>query len=278
MVTDYEARMLRVLAYIHENPAGDLSLDTLAGVAAMSRFHWHRVFRGMTGETCAQAARRIRLHRAACWLVQTEWSLAEVAGRCGYPTTQSFSRAFREGYGASPGRFRQRGELRPPLLRSHPGENIMFDVKIEDRPSYRLAAMAHEGPYPEIGKIFEQVSAIIGARGLWPHARGMMGVYYDDPAAVPAAQLRSHAGVLLDDAAVIAAPLEEIRTDAGEWAILTFKGPYAGLQAAYDYLWGKWLAESGREPRDAPAVENYLNSPAKVRPDDLLTEICLPLK
>ena len=46
----YEKRLLRVISYIHDNPAGDLSLDTLADVAAMSRFHWHRVFSAMMGE------------------------------------------------------------------------------------------------------------------------------------------------------------------------------------------------------------------------------------
>ncbi len=39
MPSDYENRMLRVLEHIHANPAGDLSLDALADVAAMSRFH-----------------------------------------------------------------------------------------------------------------------------------------------------------------------------------------------------------------------------------------------
>jgi len=53
MPSPYETRILRVLAYIHDNPTADLSLDRLADVAAMSRFHWHRVFRAMTGETCA---------------------------------------------------------------------------------------------------------------------------------------------------------------------------------------------------------------------------------
>ena len=70
MAASYEDRMLRVVAYIHDNPAGDLSLDALADVAAMSRFHWHRVFHAMTGETCAQAVRRVRLHRASVMLVQ----------------------------------------------------------------------------------------------------------------------------------------------------------------------------------------------------------------
>lgn len=56
----YEDRLMRVLRYIHDNPTADLSLDRLADVAALSRFHWHRVFHAMTGETCAQAVRRVR--------------------------------------------------------------------------------------------------------------------------------------------------------------------------------------------------------------------------
>lgn len=56
---EYEVRLLRVLAHIHDHVDGDLSLDALADVACMSRFHWHRVFRAMTGETLADAVRRI---------------------------------------------------------------------------------------------------------------------------------------------------------------------------------------------------------------------------
>ena len=99
-MASYERRMIRVIEHIHADPAGDLSLDRLAEVAAMSRFHWHRVFHGMTGETCAQAVRRVRLHRAACWLVQTDWPVTQVAARAGYPDRHAFQRAFKAAYGA----------------------------------------------------------------------------------------------------------------------------------------------------------------------------------
>lgn len=41
---DYEDRIMRVISYIEANLAEDLSLDTLADVAALSRVHFHRVF------------------------------------------------------------------------------------------------------------------------------------------------------------------------------------------------------------------------------------------
>lgn len=91
MSLTYEQRVLRVLQYIHENPSEDLSLDALADIALMSRFHWHRVFHAMTGETCAQAVRRIRLYRAATWLSNSDTPVAEIASRVGYPNVQSFN-------------------------------------------------------------------------------------------------------------------------------------------------------------------------------------------
>ena len=60
--------------------------------------------------------------------------------------------------------------------------------------------------------------------------------------------------------------------------MLTYKGPYASIKVAYDYLFGRWLAETGREPDDAPCYEHYLNGPDDTPPDELLTEICLALK
>ena len=65
---------------------------------------------------------------------------------------------------------------------------------------------------------------------------------------------------------------------AGRHAVLTFTGPYAGLQAAYDQLFGIWLPQSGETPADSPVFEVYLNSPMDTAPTDLVTEICLPLR
>jgi AraC family transcriptional regulator len=58
---------------------------------------------------------------------------------------------------------------------------------------------------------------------------------------------------------------------------LRHKGPYSDMRAAYEWLYGTWLVQSGREAVDAPVFEEYLNSPKETAPSELLTEICLPL-
>lgn len=273
----YEDRLLRVLTYIHDNPAGDLSLDRLADEAAMSRFHWHRVFRAMTGETCAQAVRRMRMNRAAAWLIQKDWSIDQVAARCGYPNAASFARAFAEDFGQRPGPFREAGRLRPPLSKPDPEDFPMHPTEIRTEPKRRLATLRHKGAYYTIGQSFEKFGAICEARGLWPQVGPVIGVYLDNPEAVPEAELTSLAGAEWhgDD---IPEGMEEWAVDGGKTAVMTYKGPYSGLAAAYQTLFGQWLPESGEEPADAPCYEISLNNPRTTAPEDLLTEICLPLK
>lgn len=277
MTNTYETRLIRVLDYIHDNPAGDLSLDALADVAALSRFHFHRVFQAILGETAAQSVRRMRMHRASVALVQTDLSLAKIARLVGYPNLASFTRSFAESYGTPPAAFRAKGELRPLLPTFAIGEPLMHPVEIRQEPTRRLGAMPHQGPYQEIGRAFEKLSAVVGARGLFAQAGQMIGVYYNDPDITPLADLNSHAGFVFPPTTTLDPPIATLTLPAGRHAVLLYKGPYTGLPKAYEQLFKNWLPSSGETPANAPAFEIYLNSPMDTEPEQLLTEICLPL-
>ncbi|NOD75674.1 MULTISPECIES: GyrI-like domain-containing protein [unclassified Ruegeria] len=277
MPTSYEDRVLRVLAYIHDNPAGDLSLDALADVAAMSRFHWHRVFRALTGETCAQAVRRVRLHRAATWLVQSDKAISDIALSVGYPNPSSFARAFSEAYGSSPAAFRKAGQFLPAHPDFKTGGYPMHPVTTRTEPARRVVALPHKGAYSEIGKSFEAFGAMCESRQLWPQIGPVLALYFDSPDDVPEDQLRSYAGAEFRGENTPEG-LDELSIPGGKTAVLTYKGPYSGIAAAYHSLFGNWLPESGEEPADQPCYEIYLNDPRDTAPEDLLTEICLPLK
>lgn len=278
MTNANERRLLRVLDHIHDNPAGDLSLDALSDVAAMSRFHWHRVFRAMTGETLAQAVRRIRMQRASYLLVMTDQPLAAIAASVGMDSLPSFTRCFTEAFLMSPTAFRKRGELRPFARTPTPRRDPMYPVTIRSEAPIRLAAVPHKGAYHQISRAFQTLSGLMASRNLFPHAGRMIAVFHDDPQSVPEPDLRSQAGFEITGSADLSAPLEEVTLAGGRQAVLTYTGPYAGLPAAYDELFGLWLPQSGEEPADAPSFEVYLNTPMDTAPEDLVTELHLPLK
>lgn len=153
----------------------------------------------------------------------------------------------------------------------------MAEFEIRHMAPTRLAALPHQGAYTEIGAAFQQIAAMFAARGLWPQARGMVGVYYDDPTSVPEAELRSHAGVRVEEGFEMPDVLEDVTLAAGEHAVSLYKGPYAGLPDAWSALYGGALPASGRMPANLPSFEIYLNDPTETAPEDLLTEICVPL-
>ena len=168
MPNPLERRLLRVIDHIHRNPAGDLSLDARAEVAAMSRFHWHRCCRVLTGETVAQHVRRIGLERAAMPLIGTPDRVARIARAVGDPNAASFARAFRDRLGRATTAFRRRGlppdTHLPPALKAF----TMFPVEIIPRPALRLAALEHRGDDNRIGESFAKLSAHLAANGHMP--------------------------------------------------------------------------------------------------------------
>lgn len=144
-----------------------------------------------------------------------------------------------------------------------------------------VLSVEHIGPYPEIGRAFEVLSRWLGERNLFGPDTRCIGIFYDDPDATPAPQLRSKACFALGAgplAVEAAAPVERTVIAGGDYAVLVHRGPYQNLKDTYDWLYGSWLPNSGREAADAPSFELYLNSPENAKPVDLLTEIHLPLR
>lgn len=142
----------------------------------------------------------------------------------------------------------------------------------------RLAAIRHVGPYNRIGPAFSELGKIAGAAGLFGFPGAVMvGVYHDDPRTTPAGQLRSAAGVVIPDSAVVPAGLVEERIEPGVFAVLTHTGSYDGLPGAWQRAIAS-VTENGRTLRHAASYEIYLNDPTQVAEAELKTEIYLPIE
>jgi AraC-like DNA-binding protein len=99
-------RVATALRRIEAEPAQRLSLDELAAEAAMSQFHFLRVFEQVVGVTPAQYVLRTRLRRAAVELRGSGESITSIAGACGFADLSTFNRQFRRAMGVSPSAFR----------------------------------------------------------------------------------------------------------------------------------------------------------------------------
>lgn len=276
--TRYEDRLRRVVDYIHDHLDGELDMATLAGVAAMSPYHWHRIYSARYGETVFETVKRLRLQRAAADLAHGEMPIAKVATRAGYSAQPSFARAFKSVFGKPPALYRRAGSHTRFDPNSPEGKAIMYDVEIRTLPDLNVVAVPHEGDYMQIGRAFGTLSGVLAGRGLMKPDMAMIAIYLSDPDTVPVAKLQSLAGVTTDSADSAEPPLVGTEIRGGRYAVLRHKGPYADMRAAYRWLLGTWLVQSGEEAADAPLFEIYLNTPGDTPPLELRTDIHLPLE
>jgi AraC family transcriptional regulator len=276
--TDYEDRLNRVTAYIYDHLDSDLDYQTLADVAAMSPYHWHRIYHAMRGETAIATARRLRLQRASVELAQTDAPIEAIGSRAGYGGAPAFTRAFAEAFGIPPAKYRQSGshaDFKPGQLSS---PRATFAIEIRKLLPLPLLSLPHPGSYMQIGRTFEALLGHAAAQGLLPSQVRMIAIFEDDPLSTPEEDLRSRAAFVAHENERGRPPLELIESWGGDVAVLPHIGPYADMRAAYLWLFGTWLPQSGREAANAPVMEEYLNNPRDTPPSQLLTELCLPLR
>ncbi|MGQ3071606.1 MAG: AraC family transcriptional regulator [Ferrovibrionaceae bacterium] len=262
----YAERIARVQSFISDHLDDDLDLDALAELACLSPFHFHRIYRSMTGETLAGTLRRLRLHRAAGQLIAGRVAIARVATGAGYGSVTAFRRAFQACYRATPATYR-----------ASAARATLPAVTIGRQPALVVAAIRHQGPYMEIGRAFERLISWAAGHGLLAARPRSFGIYFDDPQSKPASQLRSAAALLVPGGGALAAGMEWLAIAGGRYAEVEFRGPYAELERAYRGLYGVWLPGSGEEAADGPCVEEYLNDPRNHLPSDWLTAVRLPL-
>jgi AraC family transcriptional regulator len=295
---DYRARLGRVLQHLTLHLDADHRVGDLARIAHFSPFHFHRIFRGVTGESVAGLVRRLRLERAALALRRSDASVIAVALDAGYGSPEAFARAFQQGFGLTPSDFRRAlspGAYAPPLslpLRLDPESlavtlepltgGTAMDVHIEEIPARLAACVRHVGPYEEVGPSYDRIVGWARANNLLgPGAIGI-GLSYDDPESVPREKLRYDACLTLPEPlpAGIAVPdgIRIERIAGGRYAVHLLKGPCRLISETFRRIFGLWLPQSGEEVGDRPCMEVYLKSPALVPEAEMETKICVPLR
>jgi AraC family transcriptional regulator len=288
---EYVKRILSVLVFIQKNLDDERSLEEYARVAYFSPYHFHRIFRGMVGESLHEHIRRLRLERAATRLKRTDRSIIEIALEAGYETHEAFTRAFRTLCGCSPSHYR-----RDKSLALAPGTGVHYqedgstndlqlplggesmEVRVERVEPMLVAFVRHVGPYHEVNIAWERLCMRLGKDGLLGPGTKFIGICYDDPEVTAPEKTRYDACVTVDRDFVAEDDVGVQTIGGGEYAVTTHVGPYNLLGQTYAKLLGQWLPRSERELRSEPSLEFYLNAPESTDPEDLITDIYAPLE
>lgn len=216
---EYVRRVNLVTDFIESHLDRSMKLEELADVAHFSRFHFHRIFASIVGETLNQFIARLRVERAASLLVhRPELSITTIAFNCGFSGSATFARRFREAFQMSATQWREQGLLRQSDAKSKickpigklgkaeslvslyldvhnpiptwrlemkiKQENLTATVQVQTLNEHNVAYVRSVGPYGRVQvvrQMFEALLAWAGPRGHLRAQTRFFSVAHDNP-------------------------------------------------------------------------------------------------
>ena len=275
---DYIQRINKVVAYINNHLDETLDLKTLANEAALSDFHFHRIFKALKGEAIGGYITRLRLEATARLLRYTALTIEEIAFNIGYETPASLSKAFKKQYGISPTEYRTNKDtyiMKKEIINPDLALKTPKIVTLEPK---NLIYVALTGAYGSLdyGKAYEQLWAVIKAQKLFTKGIESICISYDDPKITEGSLQRSDVCLAIHKPAT---PQEEVSCKTlagGKYAVFFYQGSYENLSQVYDTA-VRWVIDHQYTLREEPFFEKYLNDARRTPKEKLKTEIYIPI-
>ncbi|RDU38016.1 AraC family transcriptional regulator [Neobacillus piezotolerans] len=280
-------RMLDSIEYMEQNLDNELSIDGIAAVACMSKFHFQRMFSMLTGYTVSEYIRNRRLTLAAQELVNQKTRVIDVSMKYGYESPESFAKAFRRIHGISPSDAKKSSQS----LKAYPRLSFQIQLKGDVEMDYRII---EKEAFTIVGKSI-RTSTIGGENNrniaaYWVESNenglskelvkncgqlGLIGacVEFDKDQENLTYMIGAEKNI-----SVLPEDWEEREIPSATWAVFPVHGAMPdAIQKVWGRIFSEWFPATGYEHDDGPELEVYC-SPADPYSEDYYSEIWIPIK
>lgn len=251
----------KALWFIESHFAGEITLEEIANVSGVSRFHLCRAFGEATGHSVMRYVRGRRLTEAARSLSAGATDILPVALDAGYGSHEAFTRAFRDQFGQTPESVRAQRHLDNLAL----VEAIRMDQtrivtlappRFENGKMLLIAGLAQRYSFETCHEIPSQWQRFVPYIGNVPGQVGRFayGVRKDSD---DAGNLDYMCGVEVTSFDEVPAELSTVRIPARRYAVFKHRDHISTIRDTHTAIWTKWLPESGHDVADAPDFERY---------------------
>jgi AraC family transcriptional regulator len=251
----------KALWFIESHFGQAVSLDEIAAVGGVSRYHMSRAFGAAIGQSAMHHLRARRLSEAARSLAKGAPDILDVALSAGYGSHEAFTRAFRDQFGLTPEEVRRQGhldnlEIVEPIKMDETLITNLEPPRFESAKPLLIAGLGERYSYEgskAIPALWQRFQAHLG------HVPGQVGrVAYgvccnsDDEG-----NFDYIAGVEVKDFSELPKEFARLRIPAQRYAVFAHRDHIATIRRTVNSIWNKWLPESKHEAADAPSFERY---------------------
>lgn len=297
---DYRKRINKVFQYIDEHLATKLSLETIAEIAHFSPFHFHRIFRTITGETLNEYVTRQRIEKAALAILnQRGIDVATLAHQYGFNSHSAFTRAFKNFYGVSPTEFKKQNPNKFSKIRQLDSKNsqgqesyekyiclinqlkewtiMNANIEIKEMPKLEMAYIQSIGIH-QLEGAFQRLVKWATPKGLLEEPAGKIATIYRDSFKVTEpSKVRISACVILDKPVEVEGEVGLTSIDPGK----CIKGSYEIGMHEFEKSWTGlflWMNENGYQKADICPFEIYHNHYSEHPENKFIVDFYIPVK
>lgn len=302
---EYKSRINKATDYIEANLDKQFTLEEIAGVANFSKYHFHRIFYSIIGETPFQFITRIRLEKAAMLMhANLNETVTEIALKCGFTDISIFSRNFKSYFNVSATQYRKAKCEKSNLSQMHSNAQQVDDdvqlyfcpssqtikwrtnmeinksVEVKELPKMTVAYVRHIGSYKGNDKLFEKLWNKLFS---WAGPRQLIGgpdfksivIYHDDPNVTIEDKLRMSVCITVPSETKVDGEIGKMEIEAAKYVIARFVVTAQEFSQAWDWVYGQWFPSSGYQPDDKMCFEMY---PEEPKDGKFTVDICVPVK
>ena len=241
-----------IMYYIYKYIDTYINLDELSQDLKISKFHMHRVFKNEFGRNIYESIKNIRLQKALNLLITNKNStITQIANSCGYSSSSSFIKAFKNKYDITPSNWRNI-EYKNYLKDIKSFENLV-SINIANMPEIDVYYIRHKGYNKYIKKIWQKLKVFCLTNDLKDYR--YIALYHDNPIITPINECQYVACIESKNAKSTTLPT--LKIPGGIYAKFDFSGEYGDILKFMNWVYFKWLIESGFETTTNPAYTIY---------------------
>lgn len=289
---DARKRIGKAVNHVLKDLQGDLSLESLAGIASYSPYHFQRLFKQVMGESPKQYVIRMRLETAAHYLlIHKHKPIQVIALDCGFSSPAVFARAYKNYFGITAEEFRglkqidratfrkKQGHLKKILdqeeNRHHPvfpPSKKKLQITVKQLPvQYGICINTSFESADEIERTIREIAVQAKAHDLLQPGTKIMGIIY------PHHNIY-RAFIPVDREVKVPVNFNSIELRAGKFAVFKVKGSLHEIFGELGQFYNVWLPENGYKLADVYGFETFSEDPLKKKYHLIEREIFVPIE
>lgn len=279
----YIEKINAVMDYIEAHLEQPISLEQLAHVACLSKFHFHRVFQAFTEESLYAFITRLRVERAGAQLLTHSETITEIALACGFNDSATFARAFKQHFGVSASMWRKNSKNHQDTIKQstyRERRDIQpLSITQTHLDAWHVAYYRHTGAYAGDSDLF---ATLYQKLMQWSENKGIVSeqtvaIYHDAIDITANDKLRLSLGLIVPPDTLVGGEIGRL-TLQGDYLICHYVLGNHEYGHAWQQVYRQIIPEWGLQPTQGYAFERYLpNCYDSVR-DQTAVAICVPVE